>query len=135
MITKTELLVSEIADFEFIVTESNIEALLLEINLIQENMPKFNIRLKDDKSYPFIKITKELYPRLLITRQVKKDGGLYFGPYPDSGAANEIKKLLDRSFPLLRNVKIPPTRSVSITISDNVMPTPSVTPPRTIAVG
>ena len=57
--TKTELLVSEIADFEFIVTESNIEALLLEINLIQENMPKFNIRLKDDKSYPFIKITKE----------------------------------------------------------------------------
>ena len=58
--TKTELLVSEIADFEFIVTESNIEALLLEINLIQENMPKFNIRLKDDKSYPFIKITKEL---------------------------------------------------------------------------
>ena len=97
--TKTELLVSEIADFEFIVTESNIEALLLEINLIQENMPKFNIRLKDDKSYPFIKITKELYPRLLITRQVKKDGGLYFGPYPDAGAANEIKKLLDRIFP------------------------------------
>ena len=97
--TKTELLVSEIADFEFIVTESNIEALLLEINLIQENMPKFNIRLKDGKSYPFIKITKELYPRLLITRQVKKDGGLYFGPYPDSGAANEIKKLLDRIFP------------------------------------
>ena len=87
--TKTELLVSEIADFEFIVTESNIEALLLEINLIQENMPKFNIRLKDDKSYPFIKITKELYPRLLITRQVKKDGGLYFGPYPDSGAATQ----------------------------------------------
>lgn len=97
--TKTELLVSEIEDFEFIVTESNIEALLLEINLIQENLPKYNIKLKDDKSYPFIKITKELYPRLLITRQVKKDGGLYFGPYPDSGAANEIKKLLDRIFP------------------------------------
>lgn len=97
--TKTELLVSEIADFEFIVTESNIEALLLEINLIQENKPKYNIKLKDDKSYPFIKITKEIYPRLLITRQVKKDGGLYFGPYPDSGAANDIKKLLDRIFP------------------------------------
>lgn len=97
--TKTELLVSEIEDFEFIVTESNIEALLLEINLIQENLPKFNIKLKDDKSYPFIKITKELYPRLLITRQVKKNDGLYFGPYPDSGAANEIKKLLDRIFP------------------------------------
>ena len=98
--TKTELLVSEIVDFEFIVTESNIEALLLEINLIQENMPKYNIMLKDDKSYPFIKITREKYPRLLITRQVKKDQAHYFGPYPDVGAANEIKHLLDRIFPL-----------------------------------
>ncbi|MBP2621731.1 excinuclease ABC subunit UvrC [Streptococcus panodentis] len=97
--TKTEALVSEIEDFEFIVTESNIEALLLEINLIKENRPKYNIMLKDDKSYPFIKITNETYPRLIITRQVKKDGGLYFGPYPDVGAANEIKRLLDRLFP------------------------------------
>lgn len=97
--TKTERLVSEIADFEFIVTESNIEALLLEINLIQENMPKYNIRLKDDKAYPFIKITNETYPRLIITRQVKKDGGMYFGPYPDVYAANDIKRLLDRMFP------------------------------------
>lgn len=76
---------SEIVDFEFIVTESNIEALLLEINLIKENKPKYNIMLKDDKSYPSIKITNERYPRLIITRQVKKDGGLYFGPYPDVG--------------------------------------------------
>ena len=98
--TKTELLVSEIVDFEFIVTESNIEALLLEINLIQENMPKYNIMLKDDKSYPFIKITREKYPRLMITRQVKKDNAYYFGPYPDVSAANEIKQLLDRIFPL-----------------------------------
>lgn len=98
--TKTELLVSEIVDFEFIVTESNIEALLLEINLIQENMPKYNILLKDDKSYPFIKITREKYPRLMITRQVKKDNAYYFGPYPDVSAANEIKQLLDRIFPL-----------------------------------
>ena len=97
--TKTEALVSEIVDFEFIVTESNVEALLLEINLIKENKPKYNIMLKDDKSYPFIKITNERYPRLIITRQVKKDGGLYFGPYPDVGAANEIKRLLDRIFP------------------------------------
>lgn len=97
--TKTEALISEIADFEFIVTESNIEALLLEINLIKENKPKYNIMLKDDKSYPFIKITNDYYPRLITTRQVKKDGALYFGPYPDVGAANEIKKLLDRIFP------------------------------------
>lgn len=71
--TKTELLVSEIEDFEYIVTGSNTEALLLEINLIQENLPKYNIKLKDDKSYPFIKITvNEQYPRLMITRQIKK---------------------------------------------------------------
>lgn len=107
--TKTEALVSEIVDFEFIVTESNIEALLLEINLIKENKPKYNIMLKDDKSYPFIKITSERYPRLIITRQVKKDGGLYFGPYPDVGAANEIKRLLDRIFPF-RKCTNPPSK-------------------------
>ncbi|BET04613.1 excinuclease ABC subunit UvrC [Streptococcus sp. SN-1] len=107
--TKTEALVSEIVDFEFIVTESNIEALLLEINLIKENKPKYNIMLKDDKSYPFIKITNERYPRLIITRQIKKDGGLYFGPYPDVGAANEIKRLLDRIFPF-RKCTNPPSK-------------------------
>ncbi|CJQ74312.1 excinuclease%2C subunit C [Streptococcus pneumoniae] len=107
--TKTEALVSEIVNFEFIVTESNIEALLLEINLIKENKPKYNIMLKDDKSYPFIKITNERYPRLIITRQVKKDGGLYFGPYPDVGAANEIKRLLDRIFPF-RKCTNPPSK-------------------------
>ena len=107
--TKTEALVSEIVDFEFIVTESNIEALLLEINLIKENKPKYNIMLKDDKSYPFIKITNERYPRLIITRQVKKDGSLYLGPYPDVGAANEIKRLLDRIFPF-RKCTNPPSK-------------------------
>ena len=107
--TKTEALVSEIVDFEFIVTESNIEALLLEINLIKENKPKYNIMLKDDKSYPFIKITNETYPRLIITRQVRKDGALYFGPYPDVGAANEIKRLLDRLFPF-RKCTNPPEK-------------------------
>ncbi|HER5557810.1 excinuclease ABC subunit C [Streptococcus pyogenes] len=97
--TKTELLVSEIVDFEYIVTESDTEALLLEINLIQKNMPKYNIKLKDDKSYPFLKITNESFPRLVITRYIKKNDGLYFGPYPDSYTANEVKKLLDRIFP------------------------------------
>ncbi|NSO48779.1 excinuclease ABC subunit UvrC [Enterococcus faecalis] len=98
--TKTERLVSEIDDFEYIVTETNIEALLLEINLIHKNNPKYNIMLKDDKTYPFIKITNEKYPRLMITRKVLKDKALYFGPYPDVNAANETKKLLDRLFPL-----------------------------------
>ncbi|MCZ4349520.1 excinuclease ABC subunit UvrC [Enterococcus lactis] len=98
--TKTERLVSEIEDFEYIVTESNIEALLLEINLIKKNDPKYNIMLKDDKTYPFLKITNEKFPRLVITRKVLKDKALYFGPYPDVGAANETKKILDRLFPL-----------------------------------
>lgn len=100
--TKTTRLVSEIEDFEYIVTESNIEALLLEINLIKKNDPKYNIMLKDDKTYPFIKITNEKYPRLMITRKVLKDKAHYFGPYPDVKAANEIKKLLDRLFPLVK---------------------------------
>lgn len=105
--TKTELLVSEIADFEYIVTESNIEALLLEINLIKKNQPKYNILLKDDKTYPFIKITNEKYPRLLITRKVLKDKAYYFGPYPNVGAANETKKILDRLFPLRKCQVLP----------------------------
>ncbi|EOT47111.1 MULTISPECIES: excinuclease ABC subunit UvrC [Enterococcus] len=105
--TKTERLVSEIEDFEYIITESDIEALVLEINLIQKNDPKYNIMLKDDKSYPFIKVTNERYPRLLITRKVLKDKASYFGPYPDVRAANETKKLLDRLFPL-RKCKVLP---------------------------
>lgn len=104
--TKTEALVSEIEDFEFIVTESNIEALLLEINLIQENKPRYNIMLKDDRSYPFIKITAERHPRLIITRQVRKDMGQYFGPYPDVTAANQTLKLLERLYPF-RKCKMP----------------------------
>lgn len=99
---KIELLVSEIEDFEYIVTESNIEALLLEINLIKNNDPKYNIMLKDDKTYPFLKITNEEYPRLVITRKILKDKAVYFGPYPDVGAANETKKMLDRLFPLTK---------------------------------
>ena len=98
--TKTEALVSEIVDFEFIVTESNIEGQLLEINLIKENKPKYNIMLKDDKSYPFIKITNERYPRLIITRQVKKDGGLYFRSLSRCRAANEIKGTFGSDFPI-----------------------------------
>jgi len=97
---KTQRLVLEIEDFEYIVTSSNIEALLLEINLIKKHQPKYNILLKDDKQYPYLKITKEKHPRLLITRKVLKDGAKYFGPYPDAGAASEVKKILDRLYPL-----------------------------------
>ncbi|MDA1477534.1 excinuclease ABC subunit UvrC [Bacillus changyiensis] len=104
---KTQRLVSEIEDFEYIVTSSNIEALILEMNLIKKYDPKYNVMLKDDKSYPFIKITNERHPKLIVTRNVKKDKGRYFGPYPNVQAAREAKKLLDRLYPLRKCAKLP----------------------------
>ncbi len=104
---KTQRLVSEIEDFEYIVTSSNMEALILEMNLIKKYDPKYNIMLKDDKSFPFIKLTSERHPRLIITRNVKKDKGKYFGPYPNVYAANETKKLLDRLYPLRKCTTLP----------------------------
>ncbi|RAZ68612.1 excinuclease ABC subunit UvrC [Planococcus maitriensis] len=98
--TKTQRLVNEIEDFEYIVTSSDKEALILELNLIKKHDPKYNIRLKDNKTYPYLKITGERHPKLVITRQVKKDKGKYFGPYPNAYAASETKKLLDRLYPL-----------------------------------
>ncbi|MBB5172677.1 excinuclease ABC subunit UvrC [Texcoconibacillus texcoconensis] len=104
---KTQRLVSEIVDFDYIVTSSDIEALILEQNLIKKYEPRYNVLLKDDKSYPYLKVTKEEHPRLITTRNVKKDGGKYFGPYPNAGAANETKKLLDRLYPLRKCRTLP----------------------------
>ncbi|WP_245917985.1 excinuclease ABC subunit UvrC [Alteribacillus bidgolensis] len=104
---KTQQLVSQIRDFEYIITSSNVEALILEMNLIKKHEPKYNVILKDDKSYPYLKITNETHPRLITTRKVKKDGGKYFGPYPNAGAANETKKLLDRLYPLRKCRTLP----------------------------
>lgn len=104
---KTTRLVGEIRRFEFIVTSSETESLLLELNLIKQYQPRYNILLKDDKSYPFIKITKEKYPRLLVTRTVKQGTGKYFGPYPNAYSAQETKKLLDRIYPYRKCDKMP----------------------------
>lgn len=105
--SKTQSLVSRIADFEYIITDTVVEALLLECNLIKQYTPHYNILLKDDKAYPYIKITHEEHPRLEIVRRVQKDRGRYFGPYPNATAAKETKRLLDRLFPLrkCRNLK------------------------------
>lgn len=97
---KTQMLVSEIRDFEYIVTGSNMEALILECNLIKGHQPRYNVLLKDDKTFPYIKITNELHPRLEVTRRVLKDKAKYFGPYPNAYAAQATKKLLDRMYPL-----------------------------------
>ncbi|UTH01675.1 excinuclease ABC subunit UvrC [Macrococcoides canis] len=104
---KTTRLVMEIRDFEYIVTSTEIESLLLELTLIKKHYPRYNILLKDDKSYPFIKITNEKHPRLLVTRTVKKNSGKYFGPYPNAYAAHETKKLLDRIIPFRKCTHLP----------------------------
>lgn len=97
---KTQRLVAEIRDFEYIVTGSNTEALILECNLIKTHNPRYNVLLKDDKTFPYIKITNEPHPRLEVTRRVIKDKAKYFGPYPNAYAAQQTKKLLDRMYPL-----------------------------------
>ncbi|AVP36807.1 excinuclease ABC subunit UvrC [Staphylococcus felis] len=105
--TKTTRLVKEIVDFEYIVTSSETESLLLELNLIKKYQPRYNVLLKDDKSYPFIKITNERHPKLIVTRRVKKGSGKYFGPYPNAYSAQETKKLLDRIYPFRKCDKMP----------------------------
>ena len=102
---KTTKLVSEIDHFETIITNSDKEALILEINLIQEYKPIYNIRLKDSTMYPYLKITKEEDPQLIITNEVKKDGGTYFGPFPNVYAATSTQQLLHRAYPLRRCAK------------------------------
>ena len=98
---KTQTLVSKIEDLEYIIVNSEKEALLLENNLIKKYRPYFNIRLKDDKSYPYLMITKEELPRLLMARKYKKNNkNIYFGPYVDIKSATEVKKILDKIYPL-----------------------------------
>ncbi|MGD0154102.1 MAG: excinuclease ABC subunit UvrC, partial [Thermacetogeniaceae bacterium] len=96
---KTRRLVVEAARFEYLVTDSEVEALILECNLIKEYRPKFNINLKDDKSYPFLRVTAEEFPRVMVTRRLVRDGSRYFGPYPDVGAVRETLGFLRKLFP------------------------------------
>ena len=99
---KTRMLVEDIDDFEYIVTSSELESLILEINLIKKYNPKYNILLKDDKSYPYIELTKEKYPRLKVVRNVKrkKDKNYLYGPYPNVHAARRTVDMLNRLYPL-----------------------------------
>jgi len=97
---KIQRMVSAIDDFEFIITESELEAFLLESNLIKQNQPRFNARLKDGKSYPFIKIdTAEPFPQVYITRKLNNDGSRYFGPYANAGSVRKTLGLLKKLFP------------------------------------
>lgn len=98
---KVQAMLRRAVDLDYIVTDSEVEALILENNLIKEHRPKYNILLKDDKTYPYLKVTiNEEFPRILISRRVQKDGARYFGPFTFVGAVNETLKLLKRIFPL-----------------------------------
>lgn len=96
---KTKLLVKNIREVEYILTKTEVEAFLLEASLIKKHRPKYNIRLKDDKSYPYIKVSwSDEFPRLYLARKVKRDGGQYFGPYTSGGAVHETIRFLNRTF-------------------------------------
>ena len=98
---KVRAMVSHVVDFETIMTANEVESLILEANLIKKHRPRYNIRLKDDKSYPYVKVTvQEEYPRVFITRRVLRDGARYFGPYTNVTALRDSLKLLKRLFPL-----------------------------------
>ena len=98
---KVRVMVSHIADFETIMTSSEVEALILECNLIKKYRPRYNISLKDDKTYPYVKVTlADEFPRVMLTRRILKDGARYFGPYTNVGAVHESLKLLRRLFPM-----------------------------------
>ena len=98
---KVQALVEKIIDFEYIVTDTEVEALILECNLIKKHRPKYNISLKDDKQYPYLKITvKDQFPRVIVTRNVVKDRSKYFGPYTQVGALRETLRLLQKLFPV-----------------------------------
>lgn len=103
---KTQRLVANIDDFEFIVTGSEKEALLLEINLIKKHTPPYNIMFMDDKTYPYIKLTKEKAPMLKVVRNTKDKKAEYFGPFPDSSAAWETMKLLNQLYPLRKCARL-----------------------------
>lgn len=128
---KTQRLVADIADFEYIVVSSEIESLLLEINLIKKYEPRYNIMLKDDKSYPYIKLTSEKYPRLIITRKVNRKSGKYFGPYPNVTAANETKRLLDHLYPLRKCRTLPNRVCLYYHIGQCLAPCVNEIPPET----
>jgi excinuclease ABC subunit C len=104
---KSSRITRDAGTLETITTQNEVEALVLEANLIKQHRPRYNVLLKDDKHYPFLKLTKERYPMLVVTRKVIKDGGKYYGPYPDAKAVWRVRHLIDTTFSLRKNSGIP----------------------------
>jgi excinuclease ABC subunit C len=107
---KARRIAEEATALDFIATRDEVEALLLEANLIKAHRPPYNVLLKDDKHYPFLKLTNEPFPTLLVVRRVEEDGARYYGPFPEAGALRRIKALVDRLFPLRKNSGYPMKR-------------------------
>ncbi|WP_162798682.1 excinuclease ABC subunit UvrC [Thermus caldifontis] len=107
---KAARIAQEATALDFIATRDEVEALLLEANLIKAHRPPYNVLLKDDKHYPFLKLTQEPFPTLLVVRRVEEDGAKYYGPFPEAGALRRIKTLIDRIFPLRKNSGYPMKR-------------------------
>jgi excinuclease ABC subunit C len=105
--SKTTRLIMEIDDFKFIVTHSELDALLLELNLIKQHQPRFNIMLMDDKTYPYIMITKEKHPKLIVTRKIKRKNHLLFGPYPNVTSARKTAQILNKIYPFRKCDRLP----------------------------
>lgn len=105
--SKTTKLVSEIADFSTLITKTEREAFILELNLIKENLPKYNIKLTDDSTYPFIVITNGIAPKIMVSREPNKGDGIYFGPYPNVYSAKETVRLLNKIYPVRKCEKLP----------------------------
>ncbi len=107
---KAARIAQEATGLDFIATRDEVEALLLEANLIKAHRPPYNVLLKDDKHYPFLKLTQEPFPTLLVVRRVEEDGARYYGPFPEASALRRIKTLIDRLFPLRKNSGYPMKR-------------------------
>jgi len=112
---KISALISKISDFDVLATDSEMEALILESNLIKEYKPRYNVNLKDDKRYPYLKVTFETFPRVLVVRRVKKDKAKYFGPYTNVKAMRQTLRILRRIFPVRScNVALPSPRKIKL---------------------
>lgn len=118
---KISALISRIADFDILATDSEMEALILEANLIKEYKPRYNVNLKDDKRYPYLKVTDEPFPRILVVRRVKKDKAKYFGPYTNVKAMRHILKILRRVFPVRScHHTLPSTRKIKLCLDYHI---------------
>ncbi|UCB52394.1 MAG: excinuclease ABC subunit UvrC [Candidatus Zixiibacteriota bacterium] len=118
---KLSALISRISDFDVLATDSEMEALILEANLIKQHKPRYNVNLKDDKRYPYVKVTDEPFPRVLVVRRVKKDRAKYFGPYTNVKAMRNSLKMLRKVFPIRScNYALPSSRKVKLCLDYHI---------------